>query len=865
MNRAQERKDRITVGLVAHVDAGKTSLSEALLYAAGQLRQLGRVDHGSAFLDTDQQERSRGITIFAKQAVLPLTHRELTLLDTPGHVDFSAEMERTLPVLDCAVLVISGTDGVQAHTRTLWRLLQRYGVPTFVFINKMDLHTPGPQALLQQLQTGLRGNFVDFTVPAHQRDEALAVCDEEALETYLDTGSLPEDTIRRLIRQRRVYPCWFGSALKLQGVTEFLQCLEIFAPQGAYGPDFAARVFKISRDDRGERLTWLKVTGGALRSKMTIATPEGEEKADQLRLYSGRRFQPLEEAAAGTVAAVTGLLHTFPGQGLGAELSAPAAALEPVLAYRLILPDGVDPHGVLPKLRQLEEEDPQLRLDWVDGEVQVRLMGPVQREVLQGVVASRFGLQVDFGPGSIVYQETIADTVEGVGHFEPLRHYAEVHLVLSPGPRGSGVTVKSSCPTDLLDGNWQRLILTHLTERQHPGVLMGAGLTDVEITLASGKAHLKHTEGGDFRQATYRAVRQGLMQAKSVLLEPYYDFRLELPAASVGRAINDIQAMGGTVSDPEPGEGYTVLTGYAPVAGLQGYWQEVAAYTRGLGQLSCTLRGYDVCHNSQEVLQEAGYDPLRDVDNPADSVFCHHGAGHTVPWNEVPEHMHLPSVLRPAAEEEAEVRRPVRPVSAGEDRELQAIFERTYGKVERRDLRPTPRPVRTELKDSYQIPDAGEAEQFLLVDGYNIIFAWPELQQLAASDLSAARSALEDLLADYAAFRHCRVILVFDAYKVKRNPGSVEQRRGIHIVYTKEAETADMYIEKTSYQLSRKHRVRVATSDGLEQLIVLGHGALRLSAQAFHAEMEETRGQIAAVVERYNRANRSANRPTPRH
>ena len=865
MNREQERKDRVAVGLVAHVDAGKTSLSEALLYAAGQLRQLGRVDHGSAFLDTDQQERSRGITIFAKQAVLPLGHRELTLLDTPGHVDFSAEMERTLPVLDCAVLVISGTDGVQAHTRTLWRLLQRYEVPTFVFVNKMDLHTPGPQTLLQQLQTGLRGNFVDFTAPAHQRDEALAVCDEEALETYLDTGSLPEDTIRRLIRQRRVYPCWFGSALKLQGVTEFLQCLETFAPQGTYGPDFAARVFKISRDDRGERLTWLKVTGGALRSKMTIATPEGEEKTDQLRLYSGRRFQPLEEAVAGTVAAVTGLLHTFPGQGLGAEPSAPAAALEPVLAYRLILPDGVDPHAVLPKLRQLEEEDPQLRLDWVDGEVQVRLMGPVQREVLQGVLAGRFGLQVDFGPGSIVYQETIADTVEGVGHFEPLRHYAEVHLVLSPGPRGSGVTVKSSCPTDLLDGNWQRLILTHLTERQHPGVLMGAGLTDVEITLASGKAHLKHTEGGDFRQATYRAVRQGLMQAKSVLLEPYYDFRLELPAASVGRAINDIQAMGGTVSDPEPGEGYTVLTGYAPVAGLQEYWQEVAAYTRGLGQLSCTLRGYEVCHNPQEVLQEAGYDPLRDVDNPADSVFCHHGAGHTVPWNEVPEHMHLPSVLRPAAEEEAEVRRPVRPVSAGEDRELQAIFERTYGKVERRDLRPTPRPVRTELKDRYQIPDAGEAEQFLLVDGYNIIFAWPELQQLAASDLSAARSALEDLLADYAAFRHCRVILVFDAYKVKRNPGSVEQRRGIHIVYTKEAETADMYIEKTSYQLSRKHRVRVATSDGLEQLIVLGHGALRLSAQAFHAEMEETRGQIAAVVERYNRANRSANRPTARH
>ena len=857
---------QLTVGILAHVDAGKTTLSEALLYLSGQTRRLGRVDHGDAFLDTDVQERERGITIFSKQAMLSLPHARVTLLDTPGHVDFSAEMERTLQVLDCAILVISGTDGVQAHTRTLWSLLEQYDVPTFLFVNKMDLNGSDRETLLLQLQRRLSSGCIDFADTA-ARDEAAAMCDEAALEEYLNTGALEEDMLCSLIAGRKVFPCFFGSALKLQGVEEFLQALSTYAPERAYDAAFAARVFKVSRD-KNERLTWLKVTGGALRAKTVLRGGEGddawEEKADQLRQYSGAKYQVLEEAAAGSIVAVTGLSRTYPGQGLGAEEGERAAVLEPVLNYRLILPDGVDAHQLLPKLRQLEEEDPLLRILWSERwkEIHVRLMGPVQREVLQRLIADRFGVAVTFGSGSIVYKETVADTVEGVGHFEPLRHYAETHLLIEPGARGSGIVLESSCSTDQLDLNWQRLILTHLAERSHPGVLTGSALTDVKITLVAGRAHLKHTEGGDFRQATYRAVRQGLMQAQSVLLEPFYDFRLELPHSCVGRAMTDIQAMGGTVGDPGGDGELAELTGWAPVACLQNYWEDVAVYTRGQGRLSCVLRGYEPCHNADEVIAAIGYDPERDVDNPTGSVFCSHGAGFNVKWDEVHQHMHVQSGLHLGQEEaEEEVAAPRRVYSPpAQDQELQAIFERTYGKVEDRAFRTPPKAQRTELKDSYQIRGGKGTTEYLLVDGYNIIFAWDELKALAGQDLAAARGTLEDILADYRGFRRCEVILVFDAYKVKGNPGSVEKRNGISIVYTKEAETADTYIEKATYRLQKDHTVRVATSDNLEQVIVLGHGALRISAEVFRMEIEEARGQIARIIHEHNRKNRGENR-----
>ena len=858
-------KRPLCVGILAHVDAGKTTLSEAMLYCSGAVRKLGRVDHGNAFLDTDTQERQRGITIFSKQAMLELPKTEVTLLDTPGHVDFSAEMERTLQVLDCAILVISGTDGVQAHTRTLWKLLERYGVPTFLFVNKMDLNGADRSALLEQLQSRLDGGCVDFDADRAARDEAIAMCDEEAMEAFLEDGSVPEETVCRLVAQRKVFPCWFGAALKLEGVEEFLLGLERYASYRDYPDEFGARVFKISRDNKGERLTWLKVTGGSLRAKMMLRGDGWEEKVDQLRRYSGAKYQMLDEAAGGSVVAVTGLSRTYPGQGLGAETSDNTPVLEPVLNYRMILPEGTDPHIVLPKLRQLEEEDPLLRIVWNERwqEIHVRLMGPVQLEVLQKLIEERFSWQVTFDAGNIVYKETIAAPVTGCGHFEPLRHYAETHLLLTPGEQGSGVQVDSVCPTDQLDLNWQRLIFTHLTERLHPGVLTGSPLTDVKITLTAGRAHLKHTEGGDFRQATYRAVRQALMGAQSVLLEPWYDFRLEVPHNCVGRAMTDVQNMGGTVDDPATEGDMTILTGRGPVSQLQNYWQEVAVYTRGQGQMSCTLRGYEPCHNAEEVIAAIGYEPERDVDNPADSVFCSHGAGVNVKWDEAPQHMHVSPGIRLNEEDpEEEMPQPRRSTYTGaaQDKELQAIFERTYGKVERRAFQTPPKPRHTELKDSYHIRDQKDGADYLLVDGYNIIFAWDELKALAAVDLAAARGALEDILADYHGFRRCQVILVFDAYKVKRNPGSVEKRNGIHIVYTKEAETADMYIEKTSYRLQKEHRVRVATSDNLEQLIVLGHGALRLSAEAFHAEIEETRGQIAELVRQSNLKNKGGNR-----
>ena len=859
----------ICIGILAHVDSGKTTLSEGLLYASGALRKLGRVDHGDAFLDTDALERERGITIFAKQAMLTVGEREFTLLDTPGHVDFSAEMERTLSVLDYAVLVISGSDGVQSHTRTLWRLLTRYEVPTFLFINKMDLAGTDKSALMERLTQTLSAECVDFSAPPQERDEALALCDEAALESLLERGSIDDSLIPEMIKSRKVFPCFFGSALKMDGVENFLSALARFTVAPEYPSEFGAKVFKISRDAQGGRLTWLKVTGGALRVKAPLTyraqNQDYQEKADQLRLYSGIKFRTLEKAGAGSVVAVTGLSHSYVGLGLGTEAEASAPLLQPVLTYQLVLPDGADAHSALTKLRELEEEDPMLRIVWDEryGQIHVQLMGKIQLEILRRRILDRFGLAVTFGEGSIVYRETIASPVLGMGHFEPLRHYAEVQLLIEPLPRGTGIQLASNLATDALDLNWQRLIFTHLLEREHAGVLTGSALTDVRFTLVAGRAHLKHTEGGDFRQATYRAVRQGLMQAESLLLEPYYDFRLEVPAECVGRAMTDLQNMGGTVDSPQSVGENTVLTGYAPVRTLRDYFTDVAAYTRGRGQLSCAVRGYETCQNQDEIVALLGYDAERDTDNPASSVFCDHGGSITIPWNEVAQHVHCDSGIHFDKEETEEKSAPPprRGVGAGSayaaDKELQEIFERTYGKVARRAFEPAKKPARTSLADHYDVTIHSEDTEYLLVDGYNIIFAWDELQRLAAQDIAAARGALIDILANYQGFRKCRVIVVFDAYKVKGNPGSVQTVHGIKVVYTKEAETADTYIERATYELRRERRVRVATSDGPEQVIILGHGALRVSARAFHAEVEAAEGQISAVLQSLTNRPRS--------
>ena len=856
------------IGVLAHVDAGKTTLSEALLYRAGAIRRLGRVDHQDAFLDTDAMERQRGITIFSKQAVLELSSVRVTLLDTPGHVDFSAEMERTLQVLDCAVLVISGTDGVQGHTRTLWELLERYHVPTFLFINKMDLAGTDRDALLAHLKEKLDGGCVDFGDSETLAEEA-AVLDEAVLERYLETGEVSNAALSALIAERKLFPCYFGSALRVEGVDALLSGVERYAPRPVYPADFGAKVFKITRDSQGARLTHLKLTGGTLRVKDVLTGREGDtlwqEKADQLRLYSGAKFQSLDEAEAGAVVAVTGLSHTFPGQGLGAEPDWAGAVLQPVLTYRVELSDGTDPHTALQKLRQLEEEDPQLHLVWSGGDIHIQLMGEVQMEILQRLIRERLGMEVSFGAGTVCYRETIANAVEGIGHFEPLRHYAEVHLLLEPGEPGSGVTVASVCPTDELNLNWQRLILTHLLEKEHCGVLTGAPVTDIKLTLLTGRAHEKHTEGGDFRQATYRAVRQGLMQAENVLLEPWYRFRLELPAEQVGRAMTDLQRMNGEVEPPETIGEDAVLTGRAPVAGLRDYGREVAVYTRGRGRLSCTPAGYFPCAEADSVIAAIGYDPERDTENPADSVFCSHGAGVIVPWFEVCDHAQVESGWQPkSAAPEPETSGPKqRTVSAyagtiEQDRELQAIFERTYGTVKRWEFIPPKAPRRpiadTSEEKRRELKRAFSGEEYLLVDGYNIIFAWDELKKIAAENLDAARKQLCELLCNYQGYRKCRVILVFDAYKVKGGLGSVEKYHNITIVYTREAETADAYIERATYEIGRQHRVRVATSDGPEQVIILGHGALRLSASAFHEEMAEVQKQIGDTVFRNNQS-----------
>ena len=855
----ESTRKQIVLGILAHVDSGKTTLSEAMLYRAGVTRRLGRVDHKDAFLDTDALEKARGITIFSKQALLTAGDTDITLLDTPGHVDFSTETERTLQVLDYAVLVVSGTDGVQSHTETLWRLLRRYHVPTFVFVNKMDLPGMERQELLAQLNRRLGEGFVDFGAEQADRDEALALCDENLMDRMLDAGQLQDADLIPAIARRHVFPCWFGAALKLEGVDALLDGLDRYTRPAPALEAFGAKVFKVSQDEQGARLTWLRVTGGELKVKAQLTgEADGEpwaEKANQLRLYSGAKYTLAEAIGPGQACAVTGLTKARPGEGLGAERDSDLPVLEPVLSYQVLLPEGADVHAALGKLHRLEEEEPQLHVVWNEtlGEIHVQLMGEIQLEVLRSLLAERFGLEVEFGPGGILYKETITEPMEGVGHYEPLRHYAEVHLKLEPLPRGSGMQFAADCREEVLDKNWQRLVLTHLEEKQHLGVLTGSPLTDVKITLIAGRAHLKHTEGGDFRQATYRAVRQGLMLAKSQLLEPWYAFRLEGPAENIGRAMSDIQRMEGTFDPPESGEETAVLTGFAPVSTMRSYPMEVVSYTRGRGHLSLTLDGYRPCHNAQEVIAAIGYEPEHDLDNPADSVFCAHGAGFVVPWDQVRSHMHVDSGWGKSTRPEQEAAVPQRRAMAyratlEEDAELLKIFERTYGPIKRDPLAAF-RPVQKRERPDFAAEQWEIAPEYLLVDGYNIIFAWDELNALSKESLDAARHKLMDILCNYQGFQKCVLILVFDAYRVPGSPGSIEQYHNIHVVYTKEAETADMFIERVTHEIGRNRRVRVATSDGMEQIIILGHGALRVSARMFHEEVQNVEKQIRALVQ----------------
>ena len=855
----ESTRKQIVLGILAHVDSGKTTLSEAMLYRAGVTRRLGRVAHQDAFLDTDALEKARGITIFSKQALLTAGDTDITLLDTPGHVDFSTETERTLQVLDYAVLVVSGTDGVQSHTETLWRLLRRYHVPTFVFVNKMDLPGMERQELLAQLNRRLGEGFVDFGAEQADRDEALALCDENLMDRMLDAGQLQDADLIPAIARRHVFPCWFGAALKLEGVDALLDGLDRYTRPAPALEAFGAKVFKVSQDEQGARLTWLRVTGGELKVKAQLTgEADGEpwaEKANQLRLYSGAKYTLTEAIGPGQVCAVTGLTKARPGEGLGAERDSDLPVLEPVLSYQVLLPEGADVHAALGKLHRLEEEEPQLHVVWNEtlGEIHVQLMGEIQLEVLRSLLAERFGLEVEFGPGGILYKETITEPMEGVGHYEPLRHYAEVHLKLEPLPRGSGMQFAADCREEVLDKNWQRLVLTHLEEKQHLGVLTGSPLTDVKITLIAGRAHLKHTEGGDFRQATYRAVRQGLMLAKSQLLEPWYAFRLEVPAENIGRAMSDIQRMEGTFDPPESGEETAVLTGFAPVSTMRSYPMEVVSYTRGRGHLSLTLDGYRPCHNAQEVIAAIGYEPEHDLDNPADSVFCAHGAGFVVPWDQVRSHMHVDSGWGKSTRPEQEAAVPQRRAMAyratlEEDAELLKIFERTYGPIKRDPLAAF-RPVQKRERPDFAAEQWEIAPEYLLVDGYNIIFAWDELNALSKESLDAARHKLMDILCNYQGFQKCVLILVFDAYRVPGSPGSIEQYHNIHVVYTKEAETADMFIERVTHEIGRNRRVRVATSDGMEQIIILGHGALRVSARMFHEEVQNVEKQIRALVQ----------------
>ncbi len=885
----EKTKKHICAGLLAHVDAGKTTLSEGILYQTGTIRKLGRVDNRDAYLDTYALERARGITIFSKQAQLTLGDLEVTLLDTPGHVDFSAEMERTLQVLDCAILVVSGADGVQGHTETLWRLLRRYEIPTFLFVNKMDQSGTDRQLLLEDIRSHLDENCMDFSLMDKGGEilENLAMCDEQVLEEYLETGRIPEREICRMVRERKVFPCYFGSALKLQGVEELLKGLERWMTPPVYGKEFGAKVYKISRDEQGNRLTHLKITGGTLKVKDVIAVPgmEEGEKVNQIRVYSGAKAEMVSEAEAGMICAVTGLTETKPGQGLGAESESELPLLEPVLTYRVKLPEDCDVHKMLQCLRQLEEEEPQLHIVWNEtlGEIHVQVMGQVQMEVLKSLAEERFGVDISFDAGNIVYKETIAGPVEGVGHFEPLRHYAEVHLLLEPAEPGSGLQFGTSCSEDVLDRNWQRLILTHLEEKRHVGVLCGGEITDMRITLIAGRAHQKHTEGGDFRQATYRAVRQGLREAGCRLLEPYYDFRLEVPQENTGRAMADLDRMQGTFEPPVQEGERMILSGSAPVALMRDYQKEVISYTRGRGRLLCTLKGYFPCHNEEEVVADCGYDPEADLENPTGSVFCAHGAGFVVPWYEVKDYMQVESPLKvsekglEAGENKENSRKPlgagagIAPArnSGGasrsfgaDEKELEAIFTRTYGEKRRRlpgesgprlvtfdpkkqgEASYGPDRIRSHGNPGYMKKQQEPEEEYLLVDGYNILYAWEDMRELMQVTLDGARHRLMDILCNYQGYRKCRLIVVFDAYKVPGGVGSAQDYHNIHVVYTKEAETADQYIEKFAHEMGRRYRVTVATSDGLEQLIIRGQGCILMSAADLREDIERIGRQI---------------------
>lgn len=866
---------KLVIGILAHVDAGKTTLAESLLYLTGSIRKFGRVDHKNAFLDNYDLERSRGITIFSKQAVISYKNLEITLLDTPGHVDFSAEMERTLQVLDYAILVISGSDGIQGHTETLWKLLSQYKIPTFLFINKMDLKVRDNQSLMDEFKEKLDEGCVDFSKgqDINILMENLALCHENLLNQYIEIGNINRNSIVEAIFERKVFPCYFGSALKIDGVEELLDGLNQYTKSNKYPTDFAAKVYKISRDEQGNRLTHMKITGGLLKVKMELTNKKEsrivsdldhkktwEEKVDQIRIYSGSKYYTVDQLEAGTVCAVTGLSNTFPGEGLGMEEDLNIPILKPVLTYQLILPPECNAFSVLSQLRQLEEEDPMLHIVWHEKlqEIHIQLMGEVQTEILKTLIKERFNLDVEFGPGNILYKETIEEAVVGVGHFEPLRHYAEVHLLLEPGEPGSGLIFDSKCSEDDLEGSWQRLILTHLEEKEHLGILTGSPITDIKITLIAGRAHLKHTEGGDFRQATYRAIRQGLKKAKSILLEPYYSFKLELPTENVGRAMTDIQRMKGSFDPPQINGDMALLIGNAPVATMSGYQVEVNAYTRGRGNLFCTPAGYQPCHNFEEVISKIDYDSEQDFDNPTGSVFCSHGESFLVKWDQVEEYMHIESAiwnqyLKDKAEdkavEEDKNTEPIKNKSLSknkdfwqEDKELEEIFTRTYGPIKQSPVYTQSRlgyeNKKAQTKKAYIKTEANKKlKEYLLVDGYNIIFSWDELKELATENMDAARYRLMDILCNYQGFKKCTVILVFDAYKVKGGLGEVQKYKNINVVYTKEAETADQYIEKVTYEIAKDNHVVVATSDALEQLIILGRGAVRLSANDLKEEI----------------------------
>ena len=842
-------KKHICMGLLAHVDAGKTTLSESMLYVSGSIRKMGRVDHQDAFLDTYDLERARGITIFSKQAVFSWKDLGITLLDTPGHVDFSAEMERTLQVLDYAVLVISGADGIQGHTETLWRLLGQYQIPVFLFINKMDQNGTDREQILQELKKRFGDHCIDFAkvwdTGDEEAEEQLAMCDEGLLEQYLETGELPREQVAELIAERKVFPCYFGSALRTEGVEELLDALESFTKRKEYPTEFGAKVYKIGRDEQGNRLTYLKVTGGTIQVKETIT--DTEEKINQIRRYSGSKYEMLKKVDAGEVCAVTGLSDTYPGQGLGAESASDMPILEPVLNYRIELPPDCDVHKMLINLKELEEEEPQLHIVWEEqlGEIHVQLMGEVQIEILKSMIWDRFKVRVEFGTGRVVYKESIEEPVEGVGHFEPLRHYAEVHLLLEPGERGSGLQFFSDCSEDVLARNWQRLILTHLEEKEHRGVLTGSAITDMKITLVSGRAHQKHTEGGDFRQATYRAVRQGLRKAKSVLLEPYYEFEMELLPEHVGRAMTDIQKRNGTFEPPVTDGEISVLKGSAPVSRMRGYQSELTSYTGGRGRMSCRLKGYERCADQEEIVAAFGYDPEADLENPTGSVFCAHGAGFVVNWDEVESYMHLENSLESEQIAEEQTRPVVRQTRSTSSQieltreELDAIYAKTPDPVKRNRSSVTVRAKSDPAADDkWMAKQKTVEEEYLLVDGYNIIFAWEELKELAKIDLKSARDKLMDILCNYQGYKKCVLILVFDAYKVEGGQGAVMKYHNIHVVYTKEAETADQYIEKTVRKIGKHHHVTVATSDALEQVIILGQGAARMSAPGLKEEVE---------------------------